>query len=243
MPTPAALAETAALIGDPARAAMLAALLDGRALTAGELAAAAGITPQTASGHLARLAAGGLLAMEKQGRHRYHRLATPGVARLIEGLLDISATLPRRIATGPRDAAMRLARTCYDHLAGRLAVAIADALVARGAIELTADGGAVTPAGEGFLASLGIAAAPVRGGRLYCRPCLDWSERRPHVAGVLGAALCTRCLELGWVRRRSAGRTLEITPLGWQGFAERFGLAPETVRGGDSAGSLSRAKV
>ncbi|WP_372623782.1 metalloregulator ArsR/SmtB family transcription factor [Falsiroseomonas sp.] len=230
MATNAALAETAALIGDPARAAMLAALLDGRALTAGELAAAAGITPQTASAHLARLAAAGLLAMEKQGRHRYHRLATPAVARLIEGLLELSATLPRRIVTGPRDAALRQARTCYDHLAGRLAVAIADALVARGAIELTPDGGAVTPSGEGFLAGLGIAAAPARGGRLYCRPCLDWSERRPHVAGVLGAALCARCFELGWIRRRAGSRALEITPLGWQGFAEHFGIAPEMVR-------------
>jgi DNA-binding transcriptional ArsR family regulator len=231
MPTNAALAETAALIGEPARAAMLAALLDGRALTAGELAEAAGITPQTASGHLGRLTEAGLLAMARQGRHRYHRLASPAVARLIEGLLDVAAARPRRVvATGPRDAALRRARTCYDHLAGRLAVAIADALVARGRIELTADGGAVTAAGQNFLAGLGVgglgaAGAPGRG-RLFCRPCLDWSERRPHVAGVLGAALCTRCFELGWVRRKAGGRALEITPPGWRGFAEAFGIAP-----------------
>jgi hypothetical protein len=135
-----------------------------------------------------------------------------------------------RVATGPRDAALRQARTCYDHLAGRLGVALADALAAGGAIELTADGGAVTPAGEGFLAALGIAPSRSGKGRLFCRPCLDWSERRPHVAGVLGAALCTRCFELGWVRRRTGTRALEITPPGWQGFAERFGIAPDTLR-------------
>jgi DNA-binding transcriptional ArsR family regulator len=231
MPTNAALAEIAALIGEPARAAMLAALLDGRALTAGELAEAAGITPQTASGHLGRLTEAGLLAMARQGRHRYHRLASPAVARLIESLLDVAAGRPRRpVATGPRDAALRQARTCYDHLAGRLAVAMTDAMRARGLIELTPDGGAVTQAGERFLAEFGIALAPRRG-RLFCRPCLDWSERRLHVAGLLGAALCARCFALGWVRRRAGGRALDITPPGWAGFAERFGIAPGMVRG------------
>lgn len=230
MPTNAALAGIAALIGEPARAAMLAALLDGRALTAGELAAAAGITPQTASGHLARLATGGLLAMERQGRHRYHRLASPEVARVIESLLDLAATAPRRVSTGPRDAALRQARTCYDHLAGRLGVALADALQARGAIELTPDGGAVTEAGARLLGRFGISLAPTQRGRLICRPCLDWSERRPHLAGVLGAALCTRCFALGWIRRRAGGRSLEITPIGWQGLAETFGVRPEAVR-------------
>jgi hypothetical protein len=210
---------------------MLATLLDGRALTAGELAAAAGITPQTASAHLGRMTQAGLLAMERQGRHRYHRLATQAVARLIEGLLEVAAAAPRRVvATGPRDAALRQARTCYDHLAGRLAVAMADAMRARGLIELTADGGAVTPAGQDFLDVFGVRAAPGRT-RLFCRPCLDWSERRPHVAGVLGAALCARCFELGWVRRRAGGRALEITPVGWAGFADTFGIAPEAVGG------------
>ena len=223
-----ALAEIAALIGEPARAAILASLLDGRALSAGELAAAAGITPQTASAHLARLAEAGLLAVAKQGRHRYHRLATPAVARLIEGLLEVAAAAPRRVTTGPRDAALRMARTCYDHIAGRLGVALADAMAARGAIELTEDAGAVTEDGARFLAGFGIAPVAERG-RLVCRPCLDWSERRPHVAGALGAALCSRCLELGWVRRRQGNRSLEITPVGRRGFAETFGIGAETL--------------
>jgi DNA-binding transcriptional ArsR family regulator len=235
MPSAAALAETAAAIGDPARAAMLAALMDGRALTAGELAAAAGITPQTASAHLARLTGAGLLAVAKQGRHRYHRLASPAVARLLEGLSLVGAA-PKRIATGPRDAEMRLARTCYDHLAGRIAVAIADRMARRGEIELSAEGGTVTEAGLRFLSGLGI--APVGGGRLFCRPCLDWSERRPHLAGALGAALCAHCFDRGWVRRREGGRTLLVTPKGWQGLAETFGLDPSEVAG-DSAGATA----
>jgi DNA-binding transcriptional ArsR family regulator len=239
MPSPAALAETASLIGDlmdaPGRAAMLAALLDGRALTAGELSRVAGITPQTASAHLSRLTAAGLLGVEKQGRHRYHRLASPAVAQLVEGRMAATAALPhgqpRRIPTGPRDAALREARTCYDHLAGRLGVALADALAARGAIEWTPDGGAVTEPGHAFFAGLGLHPEPARRGRLFCRPCLDWSERRPHVAGVLGAALCARCFELGWVRRRAGGRALEITPAGWQGFGEHFGIGRELAQG------------
>ncbi len=227
MPSINALAETAALVGDPARAAMLAALMDGRALTATELAATAGITPQTASGHLARLTAAGLLAMERQGRHRYHRLASATVARMLEGIMAVAGTpAPARPLHpfGPRDAAMRAARTCYDHLAGRLAVALADAMVARGLLDLGPDGGAVTPAGDAFLRAFGIGVARPDRGRVFCRPCLDWSERRPHIAGQLGAALCTRCLDLGWVRRREGGRTLLVTPEGARGFQETFGV-------------------
>ena len=227
MPSPAALAETAAAIGDPARAAMLSALLDGRALTAGELASAAGITPQTASGHLARLLDTGLLAVARQGRHRYHRLASPAVARLLEDLSLIAAP-PRRLATGPRDAAMRLARTCYDHLAGRLAVALAASMSAHGQIEIDGESCAVTAEGHAFLARLGIA-PPTPRHRLFCRPCLDWSERRPHLAGALGAALCAHCFDHGWVRRREGGRALLVTPEGWRGFAESFGITPDTV--------------
>ncbi|MGX9962197.1 ArsR/SmtB family transcription factor [Roseomonas sp. F4] len=227
MSSNAAMAETAALVGDPARASMLNALMDGRALTAGELASVAGITAQTASGHLARMSAAGLLAMERQGRHRYHRLATPAVARMLEAIMMVAGaapppTRPRRI--GPADAAMRNARTCYDHLAGRLGVAIADAMAARGQVELATDGGAVTAAGEAFLESLGITPQSNASRRAFCKPCLDWSERRHHLAGGLGAALCTRCFELGWVKRVPASRTVLVTRAGEAGLRQAFGI-------------------
>jgi DNA-binding transcriptional ArsR family regulator len=227
MVSTASLAETAAALGDPARLNMLAALMDGRALTAGELARVAGVAATTASGHLARLFDAGLLAVERQGRHRYHRLASPEVARVLEGLMALSAARPRP-TTGPRDAAMREARTCYDHLAGRVAVGMADAMSARGQIDLSADGGALTEAGADFMARLGVA-VPAGRGRPFCRPCLDWSERRPHLAGALGAALCQRCLELGWMRRMANSRALNVTPAGRLGLREVFGLADQTA--------------
>ena len=224
-----AFAEVAALAGDPARASMLHALMDGRALTASELAHVAGITPQTASGHLARLTVAGLLAVEKQGRHRYHRLASPAVARMLESIMQVAADIaPRRkkAFVGPRDAALRAARTCYDHLAGHLGVALADAMVARGQIEWGVDAGIVTDSGVALLDRLGIDldAPGKRKTRMLCRPCLDWSERRPHLAGAVGAALCTHCLADGWVRRVDGTRAVTITPKGQRNVRDLFGI-------------------
>ena len=233
MASNAMFAQVASLAGDPARAGMLHALMDGRALTASELAHVAHITPQTASGHLARMTAVGLLRVEKQGRHRYHRLASPAVAQMIESIMQVASGLePARpsLSVGPKDAALRAARTCYDHLAGRLGVALADALVARGYAELAADAGVVTGTGLELLARIGIDvdALLVRRGkrpaRILCRPCLDWSERRPHLAGAVGAALCTYSLGEGWVRRIRDTRAVAITPKGQRMFREVFGV-------------------
>lgn len=213
------LAATAALVGDPARAAMLNALMDGRALTAGELARAARITPQTASEHLAKLTAGGMLAVAKQGRHRYHTLASPQIAAMLEGILAVAQGEPRGVLVGPSDHALRRARTCYDHFAGELAVRITDRLIARDQLELASDGAVLTPRGVAFLADLGIDLP-----RATCRPCLDWSERRPHVAGVVGRALCTMYLERKWLRRVPGSRAVTVTPLGMREFHRCFGL-------------------
>lgn len=226
----AAFAEVATLAGDPARAGMLNALMDGRALTASELARIAGIAPQTASGHLSRLTTAGLLAVQQQGRHRYHRLASPAVARMLESIMQVAAEsepqTSKTLVAGPRDAAMRAARTCYDHIAGHLGVALADAMVARGQIELANDAGIVTERGMALFEKLGIDlnAGGKRKSRLLCRPCLDWSERRPHLAGVVGAALCTHCLEANWIKRVSGTRALTITPKGQRQFREIFGI-------------------
>jgi len=226
MPSLSAFAETAALIGEPARATMLTALLDGRALTAGELARAAGIAPQTASLHLARLTRAGLLAVERQGRHRYHRLANVAVARMLEGILAVAEQQVRAVPrTGPRDQALREARTCYDHLAGRFGVALTQGMLRAGELDWSADGGALTASGEAKLGTLGIDVARLRGrGRTWCRPCLDWSERVPHLAGAVGAALCERCIALGWVKRLPGTRALLVTPEGRRGARAAFGL-------------------
>jgi DNA-binding transcriptional ArsR family regulator len=225
MVSTAKIAEVAALAGDPARAAMLMALLDGRAFTASELARLAGVTPQTASGHVARLTTAGLVSVEKQGRHRYHRLASPIVARMLEGIGQVAAgNGSARIVTGPRDAALRQARTCYDHLAGTLAVALTDSLVARGHVELSIDAGVVTKSGLAFLERLGIDVAPPGGKRVFCRPCLDWSERRQHLGGFVGAAICTHCFSAGWVRRVGETRAVTVTPKGQRVFRENFGV-------------------
>jgi DNA-binding transcriptional ArsR family regulator len=232
MASNAMFAEVAALAGDPGRAGMLHALMDGRALTASELARVAGIAPQTASGHLNRMTAIGLLTVEKQGRHRYHRLATPAVAQMLESIMQVASDLEpsrKRLTVGPRDAALRKARTCYDHLAGQLGVALVDALVGRGHAELTSEAGIVTDTGVAFLGRIGIdveamLARRARGsGRILCRPCLDWSERRPHLAGAVGAAICSHSFDKGWIRRLEGTRAVTITPKGQRIYREQFG--------------------
>jgi DNA-binding transcriptional ArsR family regulator len=237
MVSPNRIAEVAAVIGEPARAAMLTTLMDGRALTASELARVAGITPQTASTHLARLISTDLIKLEKQGRSRYHRLASPSVARLLEELMQhaTSKVSLRPVRTGPRDEALRQCRSCYDHIAGSFAVAIADALVARGHIEIDDDVGIITTAGVKFLARAGIVLPEVcpsarRISRPLCRPCLDWSERRPHFAGQFGAALRTHCFEAGWLRRIDGSRALSITPKGHTAVTKLFGIPRLRVR-------------
>lgn len=235
MPSVNEFAQIASIAGDPTRANMLNSLMDGRALTAGELARHAGITPQTASGHLQQLLGASLLLMEKQGRHRYYRLAAPSVAKMIEAIMEVAvsrAPVSRPIYTGPKDREMRLARTCYDHIAGALGVGIADALVAADYVELDRDNEAslLTENGLSFLSQLGIEMTAIRSrmykksGRLVCRACLDWSERRPHIAGLLGKTICDHSLSEGWIRRRAGTRTLEITAKGQQAYHAQFGL-------------------
>ncbi|MEV7356197.1 winged helix-turn-helix domain-containing protein [Kitasatospora sp. NPDC091276] len=224
------LAAFAALLADPTRAAFCTALLDGRAWTAGELARHAGVAPSTASEHLSRLIAGGLLAEERQGRHRYVRLATPEVATLIEDLTAFAdqgdRPTPHGLREATRQSAEARARTCYDHLAGRLGVAVADALLARGL--LTDDAGlAVTGRGRAWLAAQAIELperAGRRGGRPVVRSCLDWTERRSHLGGALGAALCRTALDRSWVERIGSGRALRVTPDGDRALRELLGV-------------------
>ena len=227
MPGSPSIAEVAALVGNPARANVLMALLDGRALTAGELAYAAGVSPQTTSGHLAKMMDARLLVLAKQGRHSYYRLASPLVGRMLEGLMAVAVDGPPRYQPRWRGHdELRMARTCYDHLAGHLGVALTDALAARGHVVLTEDGGMVTPAGEEFLAGFGIDVHQLaHGRRAFCRPCLDWSERRFHLGGALGKAILDLALQRGWARRAAASRTLSVTPPGH--LALRAWLEPE----------------
>jgi DNA-binding transcriptional ArsR family regulator len=221
------MAAVAALLGDPARANILTALMDGRALTAKELAFVARVSPQTTSGHLAKLTEAAMLVVEKQGRHRYFRLASPLVGHMMEAVMAFAGPDERPRVKWRGGEALRTARSCYDHLAGRLAVAMADSLIDRGLLTLAPDGGEVTADGHAFLQSLG--AEPGAGKRVFCRPCLDWSERRPHLAGRLGAALSQRCFELGWVKRLRDTRAVEITSVGRTGFEARFGIDTERL--------------
>ncbi|CAN7632918.1 helix-turn-helix transcriptional regulator [Bosea sp. LjRoot9] len=206
------LAEIAHLMGDPARANMLHALMDGRALTAKELAYLAGVAPQTASGHLAKLMQGGLLGVAAQGRHRYYRLASVEVATALEGLMVLAGTQPtnRRLPSRVGEELSR-GRTCYDHFAGRLGIGIHDALVAGGHLSVADGGYGLSASGEAVFAALGVDPALPKGRRAALRPCLDWSERKPHLAGSLAAALACRCFETGWVRRKKDSRAVILT--------------------------------
>jgi DNA-binding transcriptional ArsR family regulator len=227
------IAAVAALVGDPARANILCALMDGRALTASELAYAAHVTPQTASGHLGKLERAGLIALAQQGRHRYFRLAGRHVAAMIESISAVSAITPPRLRAIRIDDTMRQARMCYDHVAGQLGVTLADSLSEHQHIEFTDDGGVVTPSGEAFFAKFGVdLSASRKSHRVFCRPCLDWSERRTHLAGAVGAALANRLMELRWIARKRDSRALTITPIGWNGIERTFGcsLHDHTVR-------------
>ena len=221
------MVEVAALVGDTARATMLAALMGGQSLTGGELAYLARVSRSTASEHLTRLVEARLLAVTKKRRFHYYRIASPLVAAMLESIKAVAAieVPPRHAPRSPADEALRFARTCYDHLAGRLGVAIADALVANGCIVLTEDGGEVTDTGARVLRAFGAVVTPKPGSkRIYCRPCLDWSERRHHVAGHVGAEICRRCLELGWLMRERDTRALRLTAAGVAGLADTFGI-------------------
>jgi DNA-binding transcriptional ArsR family regulator len=221
------MAEVAALVGDPARANILCALLGGRALTAGELAFAAGVSPQTTSGHLGKLLGARLLMLAKQGRHRYYRLAGPQVGQMLEGIMNVALEGPPRFQPRSKlDDRLRHARTCYDHIAGRLGVGLAEGLSARGFLILGSEAGEVTPAGADFLSRLGVDLSAARARRrVFCRPCLDWTERRPHIGGAVGAALAKRCFELKWIERTRDSRALTITPIGRLGLKDAFGLS------------------
>ena len=221
------LVEVAALVGDTARATMLAALMGGQSLTGTELAFLARVSRPTASEHLAKLVDARLLAVTRKRRFAYYRVASPLVARMLESLQAVAAieVPPRHQPRSAADEALRFARTCYDHLAGTVGVAIADALTASGHIVLSDDGGELTDSGTRLLARFGATLAPkANQRRIYCRPCLDWSERRCHVAGHVGAELCRCCLERGWLTRMRDTRALRLTPEGRRGLAETFGV-------------------
>ncbi|MGC5040839.1 ArsR/SmtB family transcription factor [Streptomyces sp. DT190] len=232
-PQATGLARLAGLIADETRATCLLALLDGRAWTAGELARHAGVAPSTLSEHLGRLVAGGLLAEERQGRHRYVRLADARVAQLLEDLVAQvhpgTAVRPRGLREASAGSAMARGRTCYDHLAGRLGVTVTDALTARGLLAQDT-GFALTDAGVVWFETAGIG-LDRRGRRPLARACLDWTERRPHLAGVAGAALCRHALEAGWCVRIGSERAVKVTAAGARALSDLLGVDTAALGG------------
>ena len=217
------IARIASLIGEHARAEILTVLMGGQALTATELAQVAGVTKQTVSTHLAKLLDAELLAVESQGRHRYFRLADRDVAQLLESLMGVAFRAGAvRLKSSPREPALRKARVCYDHLAGELGVLVFEGLEERRLLRLSGEGG-VTPRGHAFFAQLGLdVEALSRERRPLCRTCLDWSMRRHHLAGALGAALLRRCYELGWARREKGSRVVAFSPAGEKALRRTF---------------------
>lgn len=209
------ISKLAAVIGDPARAAMLSALMSGKALTSSELAAEGGVTAATASSHLAKLQAGGLVRVRAQGRHRYWTLADAEVAHVLETLMGLATRTQGRVRTGPKDAAMRKARVCYNHLAGDHGVRLFSAMVDKGVIVEMDNGVSLGGNAQPFIAEMGLTLKP---GRPVCRACLDWSERRTHLAGRLGSALLSRFFDLGWAKRDPETRAVLFTADGERQF-------------------------
>lgn len=214
----------AALIGDPARANMLTALMSGKALTVTELAEEAGVTIQTASAHLSRMEQGGLLQPRKQGRHKYFALATDEVAHVLEALMGLAAGAGYlRKRTGPRDQSLRKARVCYNHLAGEMGTRLYDSLLARGFVAAASERVTLTDPGAAFVADFGIDLEVLRKARVpLCRQCLDWSARRPHLAGSLGRAFLGRIEALSWARRDQESRAVLFSASGDALFAKAF---------------------
>ncbi|TJW10550.1 MAG: winged helix-turn-helix transcriptional regulator [Mesorhizobium sp.] len=216
------IARIASLVGDPARANMLTALMGGTALTATELALEAGVSLPTASSHLSKLMEGGLLTLASQGRHRYYGLAGPQVAGMIEAIAGVAASVgPQRVRPGPRDAAMRVARVCYDHLAGEQAVAMLDRLVARKILVRDDNEIRLGQSAASHFAAIGINVEH-KARRPACRACLDWSVRRSHLAGTLGAAILYKILSEKWARREKDSRAVIFSPTGKQAFEKVF---------------------
>jgi DNA-binding transcriptional ArsR family regulator len=221
------IARIASLLGDPARAEVLTALMADRALTATELAETAGVTKQTMSAHLAKLLDARLLSVDQQGRHRYYRLSDRDVAGLVESLMGVAfRTGALRLIASPREPALRRARICYDHLAGELGVMAYEALLRTGSLEASRRGLRLGAAGPAWFANFGIdIGSTLRQRRAHCRACMDWSERRHHLAGALGAALLGRIGELGWARRDAHSRVIRFTAQGERRFRALFAAA------------------
>ena len=218
------IASIASLIGDPARANMLTALIGGHALTASELAEVAGVTVQTASSHLSRLLDGDLISVQKQGRHRYFQLADGDVAHLLESLMGVAARAGRiPVRTGPKEPALRQARVCYDHLAGDLGVQLLESLKQRHMIEINDDDLTLTPLGEVFFRDFGLdLESLLKGRRRLCRACLDWSVRRHHLAGSLGATILTEIYRQKWASRDKDTRIVRFSKGGLAAFEAAF---------------------